>query len=88
MFHGYFNPFLANVPILYPLKTPENHRYKMGTLARNGLIYLWLNYDLNHDYDHFEVRQIIERRVYLGGTYFEGGEGGVYINLSVKRCSM
>ena len=39
------NPFLANVPILYPLKTPENQRfsdvfrgYKMGTLARNGLI--------------------------------------------------
>ena len=39
-----FNPFLANVPILYPLKTPENQRfsgvfrgYKMGTLARNGL---------------------------------------------------
>ena len=37
-------PFLANVPILYPLKTPENPRfsgvfraYKMGTLARNGL---------------------------------------------------
>ena len=39
-----FNPFLANVPILYPLNTPENHRfsgvfrgYKMETLARNGL---------------------------------------------------
>ena len=37
------NPFLANVPILYPLKTPENQRYKirgykMETLARNGLI--------------------------------------------------
>ena len=38
------NPFLANVPILYPLKTPENQRfsvvfkgYKMGTLAGNGL---------------------------------------------------
>ena len=37
------NPFLANVPILYPLKTPENlwfssvfRGYKMGTLARNG----------------------------------------------------
>ena len=37
------NPILANVPILYPLKTPENQRfsgvfkgYKMGTLARNG----------------------------------------------------
>ena len=37
------NPFLANVPILYLLKTPENQRfpgvfrrYKMGTLARNG----------------------------------------------------
>ena len=38
------NPFLANVPILYPLKTPENlwfsgvfRRYKMGTLVRNEL---------------------------------------------------
>ena len=42
------NPFLANVPILYPLKTPENQRfpdvwgYKMGTLARNRL------YDMLH----------------------------------------
>ena len=39
-----FNLSLANVPILYPLKTPENpwfsgvfRRYKMRTLARNGL---------------------------------------------------
>ena len=39
-----FNPFLANVPILYPLNTPENlwfsgvfREYKMETLARNGL---------------------------------------------------
>ena len=37
------NPFLANVPILYPLKIPENQRHsglfrgcKMGTLAKNG----------------------------------------------------
>ena len=37
-------PFLADVPILYPLKTPENQRfsvvfrgYKLGTLARYGL---------------------------------------------------
>ena len=40
------NPILANVPILYPLKRPENlwfssvfREYKMGTLARNGLSY-------------------------------------------------
>ena len=33
------NPFWANVPILYPLKTPENQRwYKMRTFARTGLI--------------------------------------------------
>ena len=39
------NPFQANAPILYPLKTSENlwfsgvfRGYKMGTLARNGLI--------------------------------------------------
>ena len=38
-----FNSFLANAPILYPLKTPENlwlsgifKGYKMGTLAING----------------------------------------------------
>ena len=38
------NPFQANVPILYPLKTPENlwcfgvfRGYKMRALARNGL---------------------------------------------------
>ena len=40
----FFNPFLANVPILHPLKTLENlcftdvfREYKMETLARNGL---------------------------------------------------
>ena len=39
-----FNPFPVSVPILYPLKTPENlwfsgvfMAYKMGTLARSGL---------------------------------------------------
>ena len=39
----HLNSFLANAPILYPLKTPENQRffcvfrgYKMGTLARDG----------------------------------------------------
>ena len=38
------NSFLINVPIFYPLKTPENpwfsgvyRRYRMGTLAKNGL---------------------------------------------------
>ena len=42
---GRVNPFLANVPILYSYKTTENQRfsgcfqgYKMGTLARKGLI--------------------------------------------------
>ena len=39
-----FNSFLANVPILYSLETPEKQRffcvfkgYKKGTLARYGL---------------------------------------------------
>ena len=39
-----FNPFLANVHILYPLKTQQNQRFfgvfrvfKMGRLAKNGL---------------------------------------------------
>ena len=42
---NYLNSVLANVPISYVLKTPENQRfsgvfrgYKMGTLARNGLM--------------------------------------------------
>ena len=42
---GYLNPFLANVPVLYPLKTTANllfsgvfRRYKIRPLARNGLI--------------------------------------------------
>ena len=40
------NPFLTNVPLLYPLKTSENSRfsaifrgYRSGTLVENGLIY-------------------------------------------------
>ena len=40
----FFDPLLANVHILCPLKTPENlwfsgvfRGYKMGTFARNGL---------------------------------------------------
>ena len=44
------DPFLANVPILFPLKTLENQmfsrvfrRYKMRILARNWLI-AWLQY--------------------------------------------
>ena len=44
LFWKIINPFLANVPILYPLKIQENQRfsnvfrgYKMGTLARIGL---------------------------------------------------
>ena len=47
------NPFLTNVPISYPLKTPENVRffrvfrvYKMGTLARNGLTKLFSAFSL------------------------------------------
>ena len=39
-----FNPLLANIPILYPPKTPENQRfsgvfrgYEMGILASNRL---------------------------------------------------
>ena len=44
--HCLLNSFLTNVPIFYPLKTQENLRlsgifrgYKIGTLARNLLIY-------------------------------------------------
>ena len=41
----HYAPIMANSPILYPLKTPENlcfsgvfRVYKMETLIRNGLI--------------------------------------------------
>ena len=43
------NPFWANVPILHPLKTPENLWFsgvfrgcRMGTLVRNGLSFITL----------------------------------------------
>ena len=42
------NPFLANVAILHPLKSPENQRFsgdfrgcKMGTLEKDGLVSGW-----------------------------------------------
>ena len=42
---AYTNPFLANLPILYSLETPENQKassvfrgYKIGIMARKGLI--------------------------------------------------
>ena len=45
----YDNPFMANVPILYPLKTQEIQRFsgvisgvKMGILARNQLRYRFI----------------------------------------------
>ena len=41
-----FNPFLTNVPLLYPMKTLENRRfsdvfrgYRSGTFVENGLIF-------------------------------------------------
>ena len=50
-----FNPFLANVPILYPMETPKNARffgafkgYKMRTLARYGLT---CNYNQNYSWN-------------------------------------
>ena len=43
--HSFFSPFQSRVPILYPLKTPENlsfsgvfRGYKMEALVRNDLI--------------------------------------------------
>ena len=40
----FLNPFVTNIPTLYPLETPKNKRfsgffrgYKMTTLATNGL---------------------------------------------------
>ena len=41
----HINPFPASVPILHPLKTPENQKasgvfrdYKIGVMTQNGLI--------------------------------------------------
>ena len=41
-----FNLFLANVPIFMPLKTPDFLGYKIGTLAKNGLMLLGILYSL------------------------------------------
>ena len=62
------NPFLANVPVLYPLKALENlwffgvfRGYKMGTLARNGLSftkylhYFYLNDYLNRIFSYADI---------------------------------
>ena len=32
------NPFVPNVPFLYPLKTSENRKVETGALGTNGLI--------------------------------------------------
>lgn len=43
----YFDPFLASVPTLYPLKGPENQGHKMATLARNPVsryFIIWCNF--------------------------------------------
>ena len=43
------NPFEANVPILYPPKTPGVFSgYKMGTLARNGFTHFVPIFSLTH----------------------------------------
>ena len=51
-----FNSFLASVLILYPLKTSENLGFsgvfrgnEMGTLARNGLMWIFSSRFLNHN---------------------------------------
>ena len=48
--------FLANVSILYPLKTSENHRFshvswehRIGTLVENGLNILFLFMFITHN---------------------------------------
>ena len=55
----FFNPLMANVSVLYPLKTPENlwfsgvfRGYKMVTSARNGLMIQIIHLQLNfHFYE-------------------------------------
>ena len=50
------NPFVANVPILYRLKTPRFagifRGYKIGTLVKNGLTNTW--------FQHTTVKQNVE----------------------------
>ena len=64
------NPFLANVPILYTLKTPENQRfsgvfrgYKTRALARNGLIYKW-NFSQYDTLNYWKIKQIYKQEPY------------------------
>ena len=62
------NPFLANVYILYPLKTPENQRfsgvfrgYKIGTLTRNGLSSVFSHNFANYQKILYNSRKMLER---------------------------
>ena len=68
-FPGLVNLFLVNIPILCPLKTPENlwncvvsRGFKMGTLLRNGLTWSYQHYlflyrhllkKIKHEYFYF-----------------------------------
>ena len=40
-FHVIINPFLTNVPILYPNKTPENVFHQPQNLSKIFIIYRW-----------------------------------------------
>ena len=61
-----FNPFLANAPILYSLKTPENQKfsgvfrgYKMGTLTRDGLNLTSSRKPFYHNITHYVNKWIL-----------------------------
>ena len=62
---SFLNPFLTNVPILYPLERPENQRfsgvfrgYKIRTLTRNGLV-IALSYVILKWRDDFCIYQFV-----------------------------
>ena len=66
----YFNPFLTNVPLLYPLKISENRRfsdvlrgYRSGTLVANELIWTLISLLLN--FLNVQSMQLLQQLVHL-----------------------
>ena len=63
------NPFLANFPILCPEKNRKPRfsgvfsGYKMGALARKGLIYKW-NFCQYDTLNYWKIKQIYKQQPY------------------------
>ena len=62
----HIDPYLASVPILYPLKTPANQKtsgvvrgYKMRTMTQNGLLKFTYNTKIRTCLEHFVFSMLL-----------------------------